>query len=529
MLGAITNFFTVCKAGSVVRETGREARQTIREAGQESRQTIREAGNESRAVIKIAGQEVGHTIEKGAMAAERVVDKVRRDTKHCLTQMKNDTVTVIQRAGRETRQTSRSVALDVDSTILQGRMNVSKLVYQAGEEMRMSSLSANEDMRETIRQTAYHINQIMKNLQEQSKELFKRGTDSGEILAERVGQIFESNIHQIDASFGSLIDKCHDAIDEIIVNLGDQGHLFVKKMRDEFVIGADQTLEKAAQQAEMIIHCSGEEARFTIAAAGQELRSTLYEIPSIAAKSSRGIGKNFVEGIKESLVGCPLAVSIIRKIEEAQGNTLIDILEFISHQDQKSLSPQHKVQIYKSFIHLCNDLGYSPDEQKRNHTHILIAQHAFNDPALSPYRGWTGTTDYKQQIIDEIPGEKVREALEALKQGNRALVDQLLFNPRIRLLNSHEQKQTEEALESLQNELIERECQLAIQANQLEKQMQTIKVMQHEKDIQETKISEQETIIREQELQIQSLKRAEKEKQRVLPSKPTLKYQRVYD
>ncbi len=371
-------------------------------------------GEEASATVRVAGREVRSTMEKGEKIANRLLNVCERNVDTCLEKMRKNASEVIELGGIEARYT-------LENSLLDARLKTGQVITQTGTEVCKASFLLNQDIQQTVDSTADQINLLMQNGEARIKNILQEGDQHGESLIKSIDQVIVQNIAEVKKHLLDLANECNRLLCGIILNIGAEGRLLIRDTGKEISICADHALSKAFEGQQMIVECFGEEARFSIAAFGQEMRSTLYEIPYLANVTAEQIGKGIISGLKEGLLGESLLGNLKKemgRIFQSSNKISIDfILKFLIEQDQKELTPVSKVQLYINLIHTCNSLNRFPNEEMKKHAFILIVQTALKDPILSrsarSWIGWMQPTNYPQQVIDAIPGENLRKSLKS--------------------------------------------------------------------------------------------------------------------
>lgn len=418
------------------------------------RKLVQQAGAESRATIKVGGQEVRATIEKAEDSACKTVSRcqsavrsslgtAREEMFRVLGKTRQEMESIIAIGGIEARHSSKHLAIQVEYLMQKGALEANGVLSKAGQETRQAIQLANEEARITTLLLSGEANKIIQTSGERVNQCIKSGSEEIQTIlsqsaieaksiieiagdewsarsiqiinaAERcVQQTLSQLLQESEESLSRLIGQVGEEANGVVLNLGRQGNLLIQDTGEEVRVTADHVLAKAFHGQEMIIKGFGDEARLTVTAFGNQIRSTLYQLPFIASLTAEQIGRSLVHGLRAELIGSSQVEELNFKIRQAMCSTteinIIELLTFVGDQSQSSIRPQDKVELYKGLINLFNSPVFP--EEKRKYAFVLIGVTAIKDERLTEMRrtwwgwGYLQQVDFAQKVIDTIPGE----------------------------------------------------------------------------------------------------------------------------
>lgn len=405
------------------------------------------AGAESRATVHLAGNEMRATIDRAEDAAKRSVARMGAEIKSSIDKAQNGAMQLLQAtssevsmlmagAGIEARHTSKLIELQVEKAINAAARKAELLfdtaamqtrcaIMLAAEQVRVSSVQISQEVTKNISaakqeaaalivQSGKEVRNILSKASIEAKGLIhiageEFSSKSLQVLQHAIGETencMKKTIDLANQRLTGLVEQLTREANGIVINLGEQGRLLIKDTGQEIRIVADEILSKAFSGQQMVIKVAGEEARLTVQQMGKELRSSLYEIPSIAAIAGEQLGRNFAHGLADGLFGVDEVSNIVNSIKNLKGCekhlTIQDLLHFI--RDQHQLEAQKKAVLYKSAIELFN--SPSLDVKNRNTCFLFIGLAALNDNGLiEPHRYILSATDFRSEVIAKIPGK----------------------------------------------------------------------------------------------------------------------------
>jgi hypothetical protein len=405
-------------AGKTIKKMGNEVKTSIECAGKESKDVLNKASSEIEKLTKIAGIEARCTAKIFELQIESILDKASSETNYCLEKAGVEARKTILSSGEEARDTFVVMTKEVNNTIENASSEVHDLLLQGGVEVKKILDQANQEAKLLIEKGALEV-------RESCFDIIKKAVDEAEKLT-------ESTLLKANDLMNNTIGTLEKATNGIILNIGEQGRLLIKDTGKEIRVIADEILVKAFKGQEMVIKVAGEESRLTIQAFGNEIRSTLYQLPSISGSIGEQFGRNLSTGILDGLGFGGGTLSTLQtslknaKVTEGFYN-IKEMLNFVY--DQNQLSPKEKYSLYELLVKLYNDISFIEKKADRDFFLLCIGIAALKDPYLIDVSNifyFYSETNYGEKLISGLPGE-VRQLLE--KHGENAL--RIMYPPKV--------------------------------------------------------------------------------------------------
>lgn len=433
-VSSIVGYFTVNNYRSLAAEVIEGAQETIEIGGRTTQATLRTAESSATKVTK--------SITNGVNAS---IDNARHTGQLLMRETAETTQRVITAAGTETRQTVEITELQVEkamthatkkANLLMRRANLEtqKAIKFSSDEAKSVCLAVSDDVKRNITHTKEQTSALIKEsgetvsgiLDTARREAIAAIRAGGEEYQVRSLAIINAGIQRAQESMNATLEKVNTISQGlvtqisteargVILDFGKQGQLLIKDTGEEIRITADAILSKAFEGQQMIIRTAGEEARLTIQTANKELRTTLYELPSVAGQIAEQVGRNFVVGAITAWRGITDKDDLLNKIRNtATKPGPVDIKSLVNFvMDLRLDNPADKVDLYKEIVRVIRNPEFSKTLSTQLFLFLAIAIYEDKDldGATRTGRFSITSTPLRQQIISAFQNQIGKDLL----------------------------------------------------------------------------------------------------------------------